>query len=44
MWGIAISFDPRQWRLGKCDAVDGDDRIVGVWWCLGPLAICYDYE
>lgn len=44
MWGFAISLDPRSWRLGKCDALEEDGRVVGVWYCCGPLAICYDYE
>ncbi len=45
MWGFALSLNPREWRLGKCDAYDDElDRVVGVWWCFGPLALCYDYE
>lgn len=44
MWGIAFSWDLRAWRLGKCDARDDDGRLVGTWWCLGPVAICYDFE
>lgn len=44
MWGVAISLDPRAWRLGKCLALEDDGRVVGVWWCFGPVAICRDYE
>lgn len=45
MWGIAFSSNPRTWRLGKCDAYDDVlGRVVGVWWCFGPVALCYDYE
>lgn len=44
MWGFAISLDPRHWRLGKCDAVEDCGRVVGIWYCCGPIAICYDYE
>ncbi|MDX2334597.1 hypothetical protein [Brevundimonas vesicularis] len=43
MWGIAFSLNPMAWRFGKRDAVDGG-IVVGVWWCFGPVAICYDYE
>ena len=50
--GIAISLDPRAWRFGFTDAVDDEhpeaapDRpvCVGRWLCLGPIAICWDYE
>lgn len=44
MWGIALSMNLYEWRLGICDAVDDDGRVVGVWYCLGPIAVCYDYE
>jgi hypothetical protein len=43
MWGLAFSLNPSEWRFGKCDAVD-DGLVVGVWWCFGPVALCYDYE
>ncbi len=45
MWGFALCVDPREWRIGKCDAYD--DRqglVVGVWYCFGPFAITYDWE
>lgn len=44
MWGFAISLKPSAWRFGKRDAVDDRGVIIGVWWCLGPVALCYDYE
>lgn len=44
MWGIAFSLSPRAWRLGRRDAVAEDGRVIGVWWCFGPVAICRDYE
>lgn len=43
MWGFAISLNPFEWRFGKTYAED-NGRIVGVWYCFGPFAICYDYE
>lgn len=45
MWGIAWSWHPGAWRLGRCAAFDEiENRIVGVWYCCGPLAVTYDYE
>jgi hypothetical protein len=44
MWGWAYSWSPKHWRLGVHDAVEDDGRVVGVWLCLGPIALCYDYE
>lgn len=45
MWGIAFSLNPLAWRLGPCDAWDEDlQRVIGVWYCLGPIAVTYDYE
>lgn len=45
MWGIAWTWKPFEWRLGFCEAYDEvEDRVVGRWLCLGPLAITYDYE
>lgn len=44
MNGIAFSLDPREWRFGWNDAVEEDGRIVGRWLCLGPVALCWDYE
>jgi len=44
MWGIAWSWNPMAWRFGKCDAIETDGRVVGVWYCCGPLAICCGYE
>ena len=30
--------------VGNRDAYDDVlGRVVGVWWCLGPIAVCYDY-
>lgn len=43
MWGIAFSIRPTEWRLGACEA-DDDGRIVGRWYCFGPIALTYDYE
>ena len=49
--GYAISWSPRAWRFGFADAVDdqhpsapGKLVVVGRWLCLGPLALCWDYE
>jgi hypothetical protein len=47
MWGFAFSLNPLSWRLGACDAVDdaySPPRVVGRWYCLGPIAVTYDYE
>lgn len=47
MWGIAFSLKPTEWRLGACDAIDDSfdpPRIVGRWYCFGPVAVTYDYE
>ena len=44
MWGIAFSMQPREWRLGACDAVEDDGRIVGRWYCFGPVALTYDFD
>ena len=44
MWGLAWSWNPVNWRIGKFDATEDDGRIVGVWYFIGPVAICYDYE
>lgn len=47
MWGIAFCLNPRHWRLGWHDAKDeqmGREIVVGRWFCLGPVAITYDYE
>ncbi len=42
--GNSVFAQPRAWRLGRRDAVAEDGRVVGVWWCFGPVAICHDYE
>ena len=50
--GIAFSLSVRDWRLGFSDAIDdqhpnaapGRPVVVGRWLCLGPVAICWDYE
>ena len=45
MYGIAFCWKPWEWRLGKCDAYDDElGRVIGVWFCLGPIAFTYDYE
>lgn len=44
MWGLAVSFDPSAWRLGKRDAVEGDRRAVGVWYLFGPIALYRDFR
>lgn len=44
MNSFAFSFDPRTLRLGRSDALDDDGRCVGRWLCLGPIALCWDYD
>lgn len=44
MWGVAFSFSPSGWRIGRCDAIEDDGQVIGVWYCLGPIAITCDYE
>lgn len=50
MWGIAFSWNPKNWRLGWSDALDYphpqalDPIVVGRWFFIGPVAITYDYE
>ena len=43
MWGIAFSFNPPNWYLGKSYAMEDDGTVVGVWYFFGPIAITYDY-
>lgn len=44
MWGIAFSIRPSEWRFGACDAIEDDGRIVGRWYCFGPVAITRDFD
>lgn len=42
-WGMAFCPNPRHWRFWKQDATEDDGSKVGIWWCFGPVAICYDF-
>lgn len=44
IWGIAFSFNPKNWRLGHADALNDQGRKIGDWWFLGPIAITRDWE
>lgn len=50
MLDVAFSWNWRDWRWGKCEArelspvIDRPGRVVGVWWCFGPFAVCKEYE
>ena len=48
MFGVAWSWNWREWRLGVADAIDEDangrEIVIGRWLCLGPLALTYEYE
>lgn len=49
VYGIAFSWNPRNWRLGWSDAVDvdpntGREVVIGQWFFVGPVALTMEYE
>lgn len=43
IWGVAFSFDPRDWKLGRYDLMDASGRRVGEWIVFGCFAITREW-